>query len=269
MSNFNELTLADKCKWFENNFSPDLMIPLLPVIIRIDGVKFSKYTKYFEKPYDLGFSNLMEFLTKQLVEETNAIIGYTQSDEITLILYSDDMKSAIYHNGKKQKILSKLTSFVSNTFNANKDKYIGNPDFATFDMRIYQVPSLEWAANQLLWRENDCTRNSIQSLGYYTLGHSKIYNKNTDEVQDILMVEKGINWNDTADRFKRGVYVRRTKVTSMLSKDEIDSLPEKHNARLNPDMVFTRNVIEKLDVPIFNKIKNKVGFVFNGEEIIL
>lgn len=269
MINFNEMSLADKCKWFENNFSPDVMIPLLPVIIRIDGANFSKYTKNFDKPYDLGFSELMELLTKRLVEETNAVIGYTQSDEITLVLYSNDMKSAIYHNGKKQKILSKLTSFVSNVFNENRSKFINNDKFAMFDMRIYQVPTLEWATSQLLWRENDCTRNSIQMLARSVFSHSECDNLNTDELQDKLMLEKNINWNDVDIRFKRGVYVRRTKVTSVLSKDEIASLPEKHNARLNPDMVFTRNVIQRLDVPIFSKIKNKVEFVFNGDDILV
>ena len=268
-TNFNEMTLADKCKWFEKNFSPETMIPLLPVVIRIDGVNFSSYTKNFTKPYDIGFSHLMEALTKELVDETNAIIGYTQSDEITLILYSNSMDSSIYHNGKKQKILSKLTSHASNFFNSNKNEYINNKKFATFDARIYQVPNLEWACNQLLWRENDCKRNSIQSLGYYELGHSAIFNKNTDEVQELLYSKKGINWNDIESRFKRGIYIRRKTVSKKLTQDEIEKLPEKHNARKNPDMLITRNIIETVDTPIFQKIINREDFVFNGAEPIV
>ena len=64
--------------------------------------------------------------TKHLVHETNAVVGYTQSDEITLILYSDNRKSAIYHEGKKQKILSKLTGVCVNYFNDSRSKYLPN-----------------------------------------------------------------------------------------------------------------------------------------------
>lgn len=102
-------TLGDWCKWLEKNFSPEQMIPTLPVIIRFDGNNFHNWTKGLNRPFDAGLTNLMIETTKFLVQETNAVVGYTQSDEITLILYSDDRKSLIYNDGKKQKILSKLT----------------------------------------------------------------------------------------------------------------------------------------------------------------
>ena len=46
-------------------------------------------------------------VTKYLVNETGAVIGYTQSDEITLILYSNNRHSDISCKnwGKKQKIV--------------------------------------------------------------------------------------------------------------------------------------------------------------------
>ncbi len=84
--------LSDWCKWLEKNFSPEVMIPTLPVIIRLDGNNFSTWTKSLTKPFDENLSQLMIETTKMLVQETNAVIGYTQSDEITLILYSSDRK---------------------------------------------------------------------------------------------------------------------------------------------------------------------------------
>ena len=46
----------------------------------------------------------------------------------------------------------------------------------------------------------------------------------------------------------------------------IPTLPARHKARQNPDLVIERNIISVIDMPIFNKITNKVDVVFNGED---
>ena len=117
-------TLEEWCKWLEDNFSPKVMIPTLPVIIRLDGNNFSKWTQNLTKPFDEDLNKLMVETTKFLVKETNAVIGYTQSDEITLILYNPSRKGYLYHGGRKQKILSKLTSKCTIFFNDNRPKYL-------------------------------------------------------------------------------------------------------------------------------------------------
>lgn len=260
-------TLGDWCKWLEKNFSPDMAIPTLPLIIRIDGNNFSKWTKGLEKPFDEGLTSLMIETTKFLVKETNAVIGYTQSDEITLILYSGDRKSAIYNEGKKQKILSKLTGMCVSFFNEKRKDYLPNQNkIANFDCRVYQTPTLSDACAQLLWRENDATRNSIQMLGDYYFGHSRCFKKNTSELQNMLMEEKGVNWNDLPIMLKRGTYVKRVKTSSPFTTEELESLPEKHSARKNPDMLVERSWIKEIELPIFNTILNKEGVVFFDED---
>jgi len=158
-------TLTEWCKWLEVNFSPDIMIPTLPVIIRLDGNNFKNYTKDLKKPFDEGLSQLMIDTTRFLVELTGAVVGYTQSDEINLILYSNERRKSVYNDGKKQKILSKLTAKCVTYFNNNRPMWLPEHDkIANFDCRIYQTPTLEDAAAQLLWRENDATKNSISML---------------------------------------------------------------------------------------------------------
>lgn len=259
--------LGDWCKWLEKNFSNEIMIPLLPVIIRLDGNNFSSWTKGLEEPYDGNFRDLMVDTTTHLVKRTNAVIGYTQSDEITLILYSDSIKSSIYNDGKKQKILSKLTSTCSNYFNKKRPEYLPNHNkVADFDCRIYQTPTLDDACKQLLWRENDATRNSISTLGRYYFSHESLKNLNSNQIQNLLMTQKSINWNDFESRFKRGVYVQKRTVCRKFTPEEISKLPEKHNARKNPDYEIERSEIVVLDMPIFSTVKNKVDVVFNGFE---
>ena len=266
----NAETLGDWCKWLEKNFSPEQMIPLLPVIIRLDGNNFSKWTKGLEKPFDDRLMNLMAATTEALVKETNAIVGYTQSDEITLILYSNNRKSSIYHDGKKQKILSKLTGFTVNHFNEKaKDLLPGRNKLANFDCRIYQTPTLHDATVQLLWRELDATRNSIQSLAQANFSHKSLHGLDTSQIQDRLMTMRRINWNDLETSKKRGMYFKRTIKNTKFSQAEIDSLPEKHEARRNPDLNITRSVIERIEYPIFNTITNKEDVIFKGQAPIV
>ena len=263
-------TLGDWCKWLEKNFSPEVMIPTLPVIIRLDGNNFHNWTKGLNRPFDEGFVNLMIDTTKHLVHETNAVVGYTQSDEITLILYSDNRKSAIYHEGKKQKILSKLTGVCVNYFNDSRSKYLPNHNkLANFDCRIYQAPTLNDATLQLLWREIDATRNSILSLSQSLFNHNNVMNLNTSELQDKMMLEKGVNWDKLPAHLKRGTYIKRFIECKAISKEELESLPEKHNARKNPDLLITRHVIKQIEYPILSKIKNRVDVIFEGDEPVM
>jgi len=260
-------TLSDWCKWLEKNFSPEIMIPTLPVIIRLDGNNFHNWTKGLKRPFDENLTNLMIDTTKSLVQETNAIVGYTQSDEITLILYSDDRKSSIYNDGKKQKILSKLTGKCATYFNEQRPKYLPNHNkLANFDCRVYQAPTLHDACVQLLWRENDATKNSISMLAQSLFSHKDLQNLNGNQMQDKMMLEKKVNWNDMEAKFKRGSYVKRVVTSKPFSAEELATLPKGHNAHKNPNLVVERSIIKEVAMPIFSKIDNKVDVIFRDAE---
>jgi tRNA(His) 5'-end guanylyltransferase len=259
--------LSDWCKWLERNFSPEVMIPTLPVIIRLDGNNFHNWTKGLDRPFDKNLNQLMTEVTKALVEETNAVVGYTQSDEITLILYSADKKSSIYNDGKKQKILSKLTGKCVTYFNELRKVYLPEHDkIANFDCRIYQAPSLHDACLQLLWRENDATKNSVAMLAQSLFSHKDLQGLHGGQMQDKMMLEKGVNWNDLEPKYKRGTYVKRIKTSKPFTPEELNQLSPNHNAHRNPDLIIERNVVSVVDMPIFSKIENRVDVVFFDAE---
>ena len=110
-------SLGDRMKWYEKNFSLPKAVPMLPVIARLDGRAFHTWTKGLSKPFDQAFMDVMAYTTKRLVEETNAVIGYTQSDEISLIFYSEKPSSQVFFDGKQQKIVSNLASMCTAFFN--------------------------------------------------------------------------------------------------------------------------------------------------------
>jgi len=75
-----------------------------------------------------------------------------------------------------------------------------------FDSRAFNIPKEE-VCNYLLWRQLDCSRNSVQALGQSHFSHKELQGKNNSDVQDMLMLQKNINWNDTLTRFKRGIAI--------------------------------------------------------------
>jgi tRNA(His) guanylyltransferase len=172
-------SLGDRIKFFENYNACDRLMPGLPVVIRLDGVSFHTFTKGLERPYDIALSTLMIDTTKYLVEETNACCGYTQSDEITLILYSDNYKSQIYFDGRIQKIQSVLSARNSLFFNKELPVCLPQKSHTSpvFDCRAFVVPSQIEAINALLWREKDATRNSISMAAQSVYSHKELHGK--------------------------------------------------------------------------------------------
>jgi len=258
--------LGDRMKMYEKRDVQKFM-PLLPIVARLDGKGFSKFTKGFGRPYDERFSNLMQNLSRKLVEETNACIGYTQSDEISLVFYSGDKKSQIFFDGKIHKMVSDLASMASAWMQLMIPEFIpervGVP--AMFDCRVWQVPNHAEATNAILWREFDATKNSIQMAAHSVYSHKQLLNKHGGQMQDMLM-EKGINWNDYPAFFKRGSYFQRRKELTKFSAVELERLPPKHSARTNPDLEIMRTRVKRLNMPPLNKVVNRIQVIFDGQE---
>lgn len=258
---------GDRMKLYEHQEAGRRLLPLLPVCLRIDGKGFSKFTKGLQRPYDKRLVELMCDTTTYLVQETQACIGYTQSDEISLVWYSDDYKNQIFFDRRVQKIVSVVASMATAFFNANIDKYlpekVGN--LAMFDCRVWQVPTLEEAANTVLWREFDATKNSISMAARHYYSHETVYKKTGDEMQEMLW-QQGVNWNEYPSFFKRGTFIQKRKVERLFTTEEIDKLPIKHEARLNPKLTVERSEIQRLDMPPFSKVTNRVDVIFHGTE---
>lgn len=261
-------SLGDRMKFYEQEFgrSSAYLMPLVPGIIRLDGRAFHTFTKDLTRPFDEGFVALMDETTKALVEETDACIGYTQSDEITLVLYTRFYNQHRYFDGRINKINSLLASRASQIFANGLKQYIPLKagQYPQFDCRCFSVPTREEGVNAILWREQDAVRNSIQMLGQAHFSQEQLQNKNCNEIQEMLFSEHGINWDKLAPRLKRGGYFQKKIVETPFTVEEIETLPEKHNARSNPDLKVSRRSIVELDLPILTKLTNREAVIFNG-----
>ena len=200
-----------------------------PVIIRLDGKAFHTFTRGLEKPFDRIFMKSMQETMKYLCENIQGcVLGYTQSDEITLVLVDyKKLDSSAWFDYEVQKLSSVSASMATLAFNKcfeynvesfkeemkdlaieidqkyldTLDKCVGNG--AMFDSRCFNIPREE-VTNCLLWRQQDATRNSIQMLAQQYFSQKEIEHKSNDELQDMLFTQKGINWNDLPTDQKRG-----------------------------------------------------------------
>ena len=202
---------GDRMKTYER-LSESQLIPNLPIVVRLDGKSFSKYTSRLERPYDLKLIELMQNTCKHLMKISHNIkVAYQQSDEITLII-SNDYDNPVEYNGRVQKLCSILAAECSVYF-ATHAYTLENAlhDYPVFDCRIFNVPTWVEASNAILWREQDASKNSIQSVGHYYFSQNELYKLNCDQIQQKLLLEKDINWNDYISAFKRGSYIKREK----------------------------------------------------------
>jgi tRNA(His) guanylyltransferase len=239
----NKDSLGDRMKKMEEHFTSLELFPGLPYIARIDGRAFHTFTKGLERPYDKRLSDAMAATTKALVEEFDAICGYTQSDEISLVFKPSHGTSQFLFDGKVHKLTSILasaaTAFFGKQLHAIPEKSHLTP---LFDCRIFQVQNHVESVNYLTWRELDSTRNSVQMAARSLYSHAQVLDKNNAELQEMIF-QKGTNWNDYPDFFKRGTYVIRKRIIRKFTAQELESLPPLHNARKNPDLVAERTIL--------------------------
>jgi len=255
--------IGDRMKFYERQAAGQRLMPLVPVLARLDGRAFHTFCKGLVKPYDENFHKLMVETSKFLVEETNALVAYTQSDEITLLWYSEDFKQQVFFDGRVQKMVSVLAGLATAQFNRLLPEYLSQKAsmLPVFDCRVWTVPNKAEAANVFLWREQDATRNSVQLAGQAVYEHEELHERNQSDIQEMLHT-KGINWNDYPDWAKRGSWIRREKVTRPFTTEDIESLPEKHQARTNPDLQVERWETVVMYMPPFSKVINKEWVLF-------
>ena len=213
--------IGNRFKEYYENRSKTYLMRRSNVVVRIDGCHFHNYCKGLQKPFDPIFIKTMQQTTKSLCENIQGCkIGYVESDEISLLLTDyDTLQTDAWFNYSVQKICSVSASMAALFFNKYWQKNIAefsstDEEYykvlkkkcelgAYFDARVFNLPKEE-VTNYFIWRQNDATRNSIQSLAQANFSQKQIHSLNNSQLQDKLHEEKGINWNDCKTVEKRG-----------------------------------------------------------------
>ena len=247
--------LGTRMKEFYEQVPKTRLVRRMPVAIRIDGKAFHTFTRDFRKPFDHILIKTMQETTKYLCENIQGcVLGYTQSDEITLILVDyQKLTSSAWFDYEVQKLCSISASMATMAFNKyfeiNAENYIqncatdyeidglygkGTPEYqlceiyqkaaekgAMFDARCFNIPKEE-VTNLIYWRQLDATRNSIQMVGQANFSHKELQNKSCNDIQDMLHEQKGINWNDYPTVYKRGTScIKNRKIIEYLDEFKV------------------------------------------------
>lgn len=213
-------SLGDRMKAYEAIPQLQLM-RRTPVIIRIDGKAFHTFTRCLrgldpslaDTPFSVVMHDVMMATTEALVKNVQTcVLGYTQSDEISLLLRNnDELETQPWFDNKVQKTVSISAAIATAAFNFefNSHRVPANfSELALFDSRVYNIPKEE-VTNYFIWRQQDASRNSVQMLGRFHFSQKEMHGKNNTQVQDMLMLNKGVNWNDIPTWMKRGACVVR------------------------------------------------------------
>jgi tRNA(His) 5'-end guanylyltransferase len=226
-------SLGDRMKNNYENRAKTYLLRRTPVIIRLDGCHFHTFTRGFAKPFDKRLIEAMQDTTLELCKNIQGcVFGYTQSDEITLVLVDyNSLDTDAWFDYSVEKMCSVAASMCTLYFNkifSNKIKDFilehsleeSTEEFtklvakysraveigATFDARCFNVPISE-VVNCVLWRQQDCSRNSISSLAQAYFSPKELHGKNGSQMQDMLMEKYGINWNNLSIPEKRGTAI--------------------------------------------------------------
>jgi tRNA(His) guanylyltransferase len=196
------------------------------VIIRVDGRAFHTFTRHCQRPFDHELIGDMNAVAVALCEQiSGAQFAFAQSDEVSLLVtdFQSNQTEAWFDNSQS-KMESLSASIATVAFNRSRltrlvrqqgvEAMEAQTAWAAFDSRAFLVPDINEVANTFLWRQQDATRNSIQMVAQAHFGHHELEGMSTDQMQEKLWQERGINWNDIAPMLKRGRFIEKQTVTS-------------------------------------------------------
>ena len=261
--------LGKRMKEYYESIPKTKLMRRTPVVIRLDGKAFHTFTKGFQKPFDEVLIKSMQETMKYLCKNIQGcVLGYTQSDEITLILVDyKNLNSDAWFDYEVQKMCSIAASMATLVFNRyfsleldrfQDENFIAGEwkveesvpkaysraydTGAMFDARVFNVPKEE-VTNLIYWRQLDAIRNSIQMVGQANFSHKELQNKSCNIIQNMLLTEKDINWNDFPTHQKRG---------SCCIKEEYypEPMVGYENCDIDTRTVRTRWIVDT-EIPVF------------------
>ena len=185
------------------------VLPDIYIVTRIDGRCFTTLTKdkhKFEAPYDPKFRDMMIETVKHLMQcGFKVLFGYTQSDEISLLL---DLNENTFERKER-----KLNSVLAGEASAKFSLLLG--DIGAFDSRICQLPNKQLVIDYFRWRNEDAHRNALNAHCYWSLRKegaspeesAATFTKMSVAQKNEFLFQKGINFNDIPNWQKRGMGV--------------------------------------------------------------
>jgi tRNA(His) 5'-end guanylyltransferase len=258
-------SLGEMMKGFERVETERAAAPGEAVVVRVDGHSFTNFTSHMARPFDERFSRAMVEATRVVVEDLKCRIGYTQSDEATFILWEPE--GDLPFGGKFQKLATVIASKFTGKFILEGLKLFPEAiesRVPAFDGRSHALPFPDYAARNVLWRETDARKNSLNGVARANFSQNVLNGKSSQQMKEML-AEKGYDLGAVPESFRRGVFLRRVIETRPLTPEERAKIPEGHKV---PATVKRARVAE-VPMPHLSFVENLAEVILHGEEPVL
>ena len=216
-------TLEEKCKYYQS-ISDYKLMPNSYVLVHCDGRAFSSLIKKrFKQPFDRDFIFIMNETARYLCENIGGCkMAYVQSDEITLVLTDFDTETTDSFFGYRMcKLISTIAAMATAKFNRlwmqsqeDIELSIKELPLVTFDCKVWNVPTYNDVKAWLIYRQNDCVRNSINQTAYSVFSHKELEGLKTPE-RLVKLLGKGIDWDGFDDALKYGRFVYKKPIVTI------------------------------------------------------
>lgn len=221
------------------------LVPSLPVIIRVDGRAFHTFTHGLKKPFDGILVEAMQETMRYLCKNVGGcVMGYTQSDEISLLVQSYKRKETQpwfdYRVSKLCSVVASMATFAFNKTFGNlvleyydscaerettteEEEYLATllkrlETGVTFAAAAFNLPFDE-VTNYFYWREIDAVMNSVESVGYAYFSAKELHKVDQDGIKEKLLT-KGIDYDAKYPTYlKRGSCCLKTKCLGTTPRD--------------------------------------------------
>ncbi len=269
-------TLSDRMKEYESQTQIKL-IKKLPVIIRIDGRGFSKFTKGFEKPFDIELSKIFQKVTLELCKSIDNIkFAYSQSDEISLLLTDwDHTKEAdggrvdTWYDYRVQKMVSVIGSQVTALFNQElykKAKVYEKLSKKSSDLKL----GTDSVTNELFVYVDTWTParyKLFERKQFKAMFDARVFNLPVDEVCNYFIYRQQDALRNSVSGFARQYYSTK-QLQGVKNPDKIQMVKDNYNVDFDKDISQLQKVgfavtsnAEKLkdkyevdiDIPLFKE----------------
>ncbi|MEE2040115.1 tRNA(His) guanylyltransferase Thg1 family protein [Nocardiopsis sp. CT-R113] len=205
----DSLSLADRMKQYEQATRHTLPARTY-TILRVDGRAFHSFLRHADRPFDGAVMAAMDATAAALCADiSGAVFAYTQSDEISVLI--TDFGSAgtqQWFGGVVQKIASVSASVATMAFNAEYGHHYDGAT-ATFDARVFTLPTPTEVANYFVWRQRDAIRNAISMAARAEFSHRELHQVSTATARALLL-ERGIHFDTYPAGARHGRLCTRT-----------------------------------------------------------
>jgi hypothetical protein len=141
----------------------------------------------------------------------NVRLAYTQSDEISILMYERTPESGQWFGNRIEKICSIAASIATYAFNQEIQK-IGVP--AYFDARAFNLP-VGMVQKYFYWRTKDARRNSISGLAQSLFSSKELHGKNQSQMIE-MCASREAKWGELESWKKWGTLLNKQWVVNPL-----------------------------------------------------